>query len=119
VRQYVRATGGVRPPAHKRREEHLRVEEREEISRGLAAGESLRRIAARLGRAPSTISREIARNGGRRHYRASRAEVAARERARRPKRCKLATNPLLTALVEEKLRLQWSPQQIARRLRED
>jgi IS30 family transposase len=119
VRQYVRATGGVRPRPPKRREEHLRQEEREEISRGLAANESYRCIAARLDRSPSTICREIARNGGRRHYRAARADAAARERARRPKRCKLAANPLLAAAVEEKLRLQWSPQQIARRLRED
>ena len=119
VGQYVRATGGVRPPARKRREEHLRPEEREEISRGLAAREPYRCIATRLGRAPSTISREIARNGGPRHYRAARADAAARERARRPKRCKLAVNPLLAAVVEEKLKLQWSPQQIARRLRED
>jgi IS30 family transposase len=119
VGQYVRATGGVRPPARKRRDGHLRAEEREEISRGLAADESCRCIATRLGRAPSTISREIGRNGGRRHYRAARADNAARERARRPKRCKLASNPLLAAVVEEKLRLQWSPQQIARRLRED
>lgn len=116
---YVRSTGGVRPPARKRREEHLRPEEREEISRGLAAGESCRGIAARLDRSPSTISREIERNGGRRRYRAARADAAARDRARRPKRCKLATNPLLAAVVEEKLKLQWSPQQIARRLRED
>src|SRR4051794_3319114 len=94
VGQYVRSTGGVRPPARKRRDEHLRPEEREEISRGLAADESCRCIAARLGRAPSTVSREITRNGGRRHYRAARADAAAQERARRPKRCKLAGNPL-------------------------
>ena len=87
---YVRSTGGVRPPARKRREEHLRPEEREEISRGLAANESYRCIAARLGRAPSTVSREVARNGGRRRYRRPGRTRAARERARRPKRCKLA-----------------------------
>jgi IS30 family transposase len=119
VYEFVRATGGVRPPVRRRRAVHLRPEEREEISRGLAAHESLRCIAVRLGRAPSTVAREVSRNGGQRGYRAARADDAAWERAQRPKHCKLVASPLLAGVVEEKLRLQWSPQQIARRLRDD
>jgi IS30 family transposase len=95
------------------------VTEREEISRGLAAGESLRCIAGRLGRNPSTVCREIGRNGGRRGYRAAAADAAATARAERPKRCKLAMNERLRAAVEDKLELQWSPQQIAGWLREE
>ena len=90
--------------------------EREEISRGLQAGESLRRIAARLGRAPSTISREVARNDGRPGYRAWRAAVATQRRARRPRMTKLASHGRLRAAVEQRLFERWSPQQIARRL---
>ncbi|MGW1109309.1 transposase [Streptomyces sp. NPDC002540] len=91
--------------------------EREEISRGLAAGESARQPAERLGRSPSTVSREIARNGGRDRYRAASADAAAYERGRRPKRAKLAQRPALRALVEAKLSLCWSPEQIAGWLR--
>jgi IS30 family transposase len=87
--------------------------EREEISRGLAAGESLRRIAATLGRAPSTICREVTVNGGRRAYRALSADREARRRARRPKRAKLAVDRRLRRAVEAKLELLWSPQQIS------
>jgi IS30 family transposase len=87
--------------------------EREEISRGLAAGDSCRVIAQRLGRAPSTVSREVARNGGRRRYRAQAADAAADRRARRPKPPKLVLQPRLRAMVEDKLALCWSPQQIA------
>jgi IS30 family transposase len=87
--------------------------EREEISRGLAAGLSFRVIAALLGRSPSTISREVAANGGRSRYRAHHADRQAWSRATRPKACKLAVNPVLRAIVEEKLRRRWSPQQIA------
>ena len=87
--------------------------EREEISRGVAAGESCRQIAARLGRAPSTVSRELARNGGRHRYRAQAADAAAFGRAQRPKPAKLVTEPRLRAVVEAKLALRWSPQQIA------
>jgi IS30 family transposase len=86
--------------------------EREEISRGVAAGEACRQIAARLGRAPSTVSRELARNGGRHRYRAQAAEAAA-FRAQRPKPAKLVLQPRLRAVVEAKLALRWSPQQIA------
>ena len=91
----------------------LSLLEREEISRGAARGESLRAIARRIGRAPSTVSREIARNGGRRRYRACRADGAALDHARRPKAAKLARCPQLRAVVEAKLTLRWSPQQIA------
>jgi transposase, IS30 family len=92
----------------------LSLVEREEISRGLAAGESLRAIGRRLGRAPSTISREVSRNGGRQRYRACPAERAMGRRAKRPKPAKLATCERLRAVVEAKLEQRWSPQQIAR-----
>lgn len=91
----------------------LSLGEREEISRGLAGGESLRCIAGRLGRAPSTVSREVAANGGREGYRATRAHRASRHRARRPKPAKLAENPALAAAVTEKLEEWWSPRQIS------
>jgi IS30 family transposase len=91
----------------------LSLTEREEISRGLAAGESLRVIAGRLGRAPSTISREVKANGGSGRYRACRADRAALRRARRPKAFKLAQCPRLREAVEVKLELCWSPQQIS------
>jgi IS30 family transposase len=91
----------------------LSTAEREEISRGLAAGESLRVIAGRLARAPSTVSREVARNGGRPIYRACRADRAAVRNMRRPKVAKLAQCPRLREAVEAKLELRWSPQQIA------
>jgi IS30 family transposase len=87
--------------------------EREEISRGVVVGQSLRWIAASLGRAPSTISREINRNGGRRCYRANKADQAAWDRAHRGKTCKLVENPALACIVAEKLQLEWSPDQIA------
>jgi IS30 family transposase len=91
----------------------LSLSEREEISRGLAGGESLRSIARRLGRSSSTISREVTANGGRRRYRACRADAVAVKRMRRPKRSKLAVCPRLRAAVEAKLELRWSPQQIS------
>ncbi|MET7649111.1 IS30 family transposase [Streptomyces sp. NPDC005426] len=91
--------------------------EREEISRGLAAGESAWQLAKRLNRSPSTVSREIARNGGRDRYRAASADAAAYERGRRPKQAKLAQRPAPRALVEAKLALCWSPEQIAGWLR--
>lgn len=113
VRGILERTGGIRPPVRRRSRRSLTLAEREEISRGLAARRSVRAIARRLGRAPSTISRELTRNGGRRDYRAHAADQAAWDRARRPKRCKLALNRPLARLVAEKLRLQWSPWQIA------
>jgi len=101
------------PPEPKRSLLRLSLAEREEISRGVAVGESLRAIAKRLGRAPSTVSREVAVNGGARRYRAVVAERAALRRTRRPKPAKLAMHPELCALVESKLELRWSPQQIS------
>jgi IS30 family transposase len=91
--------------------------EREEISRGVAAGETCRGIASRLGRAPSTITREISRHGGREHYRALTADRAAWKAALRPKASKLAARPELRVVVEERLRQCWSPEQIAGWLR--
>ena len=111
-------TGGVRPPVRRRAADRLTLVDREEISRGLAARESLRVIAVRLGRPPSTVSREVARNGGRRHYRAQRADQAAWARAARPKPSKLAVNVELAQAVSVKLTELWSPEQIAGWLRE-
>jgi IS30 family transposase len=91
----------------------LTLAEREEISRGLVAGYSLRAIAEQLGRAPSTISREVHRNRGRRGYRAVQADRLAWDRARRPKRCKLAQNRSLARVVARQLKASWSPEQIA------
>ncbi len=106
-------TGGIRPPVRKRSRLALTLAEREEISRSVVAGRSIRAIGATLGRAPSTISRELQRNGGRRAYRASRADQAAWERAKRPKPCKLAENRALARVVARKLQLEWAPEQIA------
>ena len=113
VRTYLLRCGGIRPSARHRRQGRLSLTEREEISRGLAAGWSLRLIAAELGRAPSTISREVAANGGWRRYRAVHADRAAWARATRPKQCKLAAHPVLRDIVAAKLVTRWSPQQIA------
>jgi len=113
IRRVFENTGGVRPARRRRSPRHLSLTEREEISRGVAAGESLRVIAGRLGRAPSTVSREVTRNGGRHRYRAHWADQAALVRARRPKECKLAQNPQLRRIVEDKLRDRWSPEQIS------
>jgi len=118
VRTMIESGGGVRPLPRCRNVRHLSLEEREEISRGMASGESLRSIASRMGRSASTVSREVARNGGRAGYRALRADRAAYRRARRPKVCKLAANPMLVLLIEEKLGLWWSPQQISGWLKE-
>ena len=109
----IRRRGGVAPPERRRSRLALTVQEREEISRGIAAGDSARRIAARLGRSPSTVTRELARHGGRRRYRAAEADRRAWERARRPQVCKLAGNPVLSRLVAAKLAEDWSPDQIA------
>ena len=105
----------LRPPAPEPTRAALRLSlaEREEISRGLARGESLRGIARRLGRSPSTVSREVARSGGRGGYRACQADRAALRLMRRPKVAKLARCPRLRAVVEAKLELRWAPQQIA------
>jgi len=106
-------TGGIRPPQKVRSKRSLSLAEREDISRGVVAGYSLRSIAALLGRAPSSISREVKRNGGRQSYRASKADQAAWDSAHRPKRCKLVENPTLASIVADKLQLEWSPRQIA------
>jgi DNA-binding CsgD family transcriptional regulator len=112
VRAFVLQTGGVQRHPPRRAQRCLSMAEREEISRGVAAGEPCRQIAARLGRAPSTVSRELARNGGRICYRAQAADAAAFGRAQRPKPAKLALEPGLRAVVEAKLAVRWSPQQI-------
>ena len=106
-------TGGIRPEPRRRSRLALTSSEREEISRGIVAGHSLRSIATRLGRAPSTVSREVQRNGGQQRYRASQADESAWVRAKRPKTCKLAQSPVLAGVVAKKLQLEWSPQQIA------
>ncbi len=106
-------TGGIRPPKRRRSGLALSLAEREEISRGVVAGQSFCSIASSLGRAPSTVSREINRNGGRRRYRASKADQAARDRAHRPKTCKLVQNRALARIVSSKLKKLWSPDQIA------
>ncbi len=106
-------TGGIRPAPRRRSQLALTLSEREEISRGLAGYDSLRSIAMQLGRSPSTISREIKRNGGYDDYRATSADQAAWDRARRPKVCKLACHPPLRRIVARKLRRTWSPDQIA------
>ena len=109
----LRLSGGIyRHPRH-RSERSLSLAEREEVSRGIAAGHSIREIARRIGRAASTVSREVSRNGGRRRYRAAEADEAAFDRARRPKTCKLGQQPRLQRMVAKKLSLEWSPEQIA------
>ena len=113
----VKQTGGYLPRPRTRRPGFLSLQEREEISRGLVRGESLRVIARALGRAPSTISREVARNKGRRKYRAIDADDRAWRRARRLQRCRLAGNDVLGEFVAAKLALDWSPEQIAGVLR--
>ena len=106
-------TGGIRPAPRHRSKLALTLAEREEISRGVVAGQSIRSIATHLCRAPSTISRELRRNGGIEGYRASQADQAAWDQARRPKTCKLAENRRLANIVAGKLQGQWAPQQIA------
>jgi IS30 family transposase len=105
--------GGIRPRTRRRSRLALTVAEREEISRGIVAGDSIRTIARALGRAPSTVSRELRRNGGRRAYRANKADQAAWGRARRPKVCKLVSHRTLARKVAAKLRRRWAPEQIA------
>ena len=105
--------GGIRPAERRRSRLALTLAEREVISRGVTAHQSARSIARLLGRSPSTVSREMSRNGGCDRYRATLADENAWARARRPKYCKLATNPRLRRAVAGKLRLDWSPAQIA------
>jgi IS30 family transposase len=110
----VARAGGVRPRPRCRSRRHLSLAEREEISRGIAEGKSLRGIARDLGRSASTVSREVVRNGGARHYRAHRADRRATSCGERPKPAKLKVNRVLHALVEAKLELEWSPEEISR-----
>lgn len=112
VSRIISETGGIRPTPRKRSPLALTLSEREEISRGLASHQSMRTIATQLGRAPSTICREIHRNGGLNHYRANRADQTAWDRAHRPKPCKLSTHPALSRIVAKKLKKRWSPKQI-------
>jgi len=107
------AKGGRAPPGKTRPQASLTSQEWEEISRDQAAGLSFRRIAARLGRAPSTVSREVSRNDGRACYRVTGADERAWAQAARPKPCFLAVNKPLQALVAEKLQAKWSPQQVS------
>jgi IS30 family transposase len=113
VTWYIDRAGGLRPRERRRAPRALQLAEREEISRGLAAAEGVRALARRLGRAPSTVSRELRRHGGAGAYRAATADAAAWERARRPRPCRLTEERRLRRVVEQKLRADWSPQQIA------
>ena len=113
----VRGRGGLGPPVRRRAARTLSRAEREEISRGLARDEPFAAMASRLGRPTSTVSREVHRHGGRRQYRADRADARAWGRAHRPKACRLATRPRLRAVVAARLAQRWSPQQIAGWLR--
>jgi IS30 family transposase len=107
------SNGGIVPPVRRRAPLALSLCEREEISRGLAAGASMRQVASGIRRAPSTVSREIARHGGRARYRAGQADRRAWGRARRPKPCRLAGHRRLQKIVAEKLSREWSPEQIS------
>ena len=109
----IHQTGGYRPPVRKRHRLALSLDEREEISRGLVAKLSIRDIAAKLSRAPSTISREVRRHGGAKQYRAAKADATAWENALRPKPCKLIESPALCKIIAEKMHQDWSPEQIA------
>lgn len=113
IQRILAERGGIRPAPRRRSRLALTLAEREEISRAVVAGRSMRSIANELGRAPSTISREIKRNGDQECYRANRADQAAWDRAHRPKTCKLVGNRTLAHLVAGKLQLQWSPEQVA------
>jgi IS30 family transposase len=109
----LRGRGGIYEPPHRRSSLSLTLSERETITRGIAAKRSMRSIASELGRSASTVSREVGRNDGRDQYRACEAESRAWARARRPKRCKLAQDGRLRRIVERKLQLDWSPEQIS------
>jgi IS30 family transposase len=113
IHQWLASRGGIAPPARRRSARSLSLAEREAISRGLSNGQSIRRMAADLGRAPSTVSREVKRHGGHQAYRAHQADRRAWDSARRPKRCALHLNSELRRIVASKLRLDWSPEQIS------
>jgi IS30 family transposase len=110
---HIRPSGGIKPPARRRSMRALTMAEREEISRGIVEGRSVRAIARALGRSASTVSREIRRNGGSRRYRAEAADKLAWKRALRPKLCKMAICGQLRQAVAVKLKRNWSPEQIA------
>ncbi len=116
VERELRRSGGMPPRSRTRSPRALSSLDREMISRGLSAGDTLRAIAKNLGRAPSTISREVERNGGAETYRASEADERAWLRARRPRACVLASNATLRRLVAQRLSRRWSPRQISRSL---
>jgi len=109
VRRELQYTGGIAPAERRRSARVLSLIEREEVSRGIAAGYTIRLIARTLNRAPSTVSQEVSRHGGRELYRAAEADLAAWKSARRPKLCRLATNWELQRLVAVKLKQDWAP----------
>ncbi|HEX4944372.1 MAG TPA: IS30 family transposase [Usitatibacteraceae bacterium] len=113
IHRVLAARGGIVPATRRRSPMSLSLSEREHISRGIAANSSIRQIASHIGRAPSTVCREIARHGGRARYRASEADLQAWDSARRPKPCRLASRPRLRWEVARKLRRNWSPEQIS------
>jgi IS30 family transposase len=119
VNRVLQSTGGIGPPERFRSLKVLNLAEREEISRGIAAGCTIRGIARTLNRAPSTVSQEVLRHGGRRRYRAAEADLAAWDSARRPKLCLLAKNCALQRIVAVKLKEDWAPQQIAGWLKDE
>jgi IS30 family transposase len=113
IRYVLKQRGGFAPPPPKRSDRALQLADREEISRGLCQGHSIRRIAQALNRAPSSISREVKRNQGREGYRAANADQRAWAQAKRPKACLLARRPMLRRIVASKLACRWAPQQIS------
>jgi IS30 family transposase len=119
IRRVLIQRGGIAPSVRKRAGSALTLAEREDISRGIASGATFRSIAERLGRAPSTVSREVARHGGRDRYRAARADDLAWQSALRPKECLLARNPTLCEIVASRLALEWSPEQISGWLKDE
>lgn len=117
IHNVLACNGGIVPTVRHRSRLALTSTEREEISRGISAGESIRQIAREIFRAPSTVSREIKRHGGRKKYRATIADSVAWDRALRPKSCLLAVHANLQQVVAEQLSLDWSPEQISGWLR--
>jgi IS30 family transposase len=119
VHRVLQCTGGIAPAERCRSLRVLSLVEREEVSRGIAAGYTIRAIARALNRAPSTVSQEVSRHGGRKLYRAAEADLAAWDCARRPKLCLLAKNRALQRIVAVKLKEDWAPQQIAGWLKDE
>ena len=113
IQRILSETGGIRPSSRIRSRLALKLAEREEISRGVVGNRAIRSIAESLGRTPSTVSREIRRNGGRHHYRAGNADQSAWDRSRRPKTCKLVERRQLARVVAKKLKELWSPVQMS------